>query len=69
MLVGQICTRTVEIAETNKLVACAAKRMHQRSMRSLVVVNDAGEPIGIVTNPDFLGQVLAESRSPADTQH
>ena len=67
MLAGQICTRVVDTAKPNESVSTAAKRMYQLTVRSLVVIDDAHQPIGIVTDRDFLGQVLAKGRSSMDT--
>jgi CBS domain-containing protein len=67
MSVGEICKRIVETAGLNDPVAVAAEKMRQRTVRSLVIVNDAREPIGIVTDRDLIGQVLAKGRNTADT--
>ena len=65
MSVGKICVREVDLADRNDAVWQAAERMHQRAVGALVVVNDAKEPIGVVTDRDLVERVLAERRDPS----
>ena len=65
MSVGKICIREVDLADRNEAVWQAAERMHQRAVGALVVVNDAKEPIGVVTDRDLVERVLAERRDPS----
>ena len=60
MSVGRICIREVDMASPGETVYMLAQRMHQRGVGSLVVVNDASEPIGIVTDRDLVARVLSE---------
>ena len=60
MSVGRICNREVDTARPVESVYVIAERMHQRAVGSLVVVNDASEPIGIVTDRDLVARVLAK---------
>jgi CBS domain-containing protein len=48
-------------------VWCAAERMHQRSVGTLVVVDEWQHPVGIVTDRDLVIQVLAEQKEPLET--
>jgi signal-transduction protein with cAMP-binding, CBS, and nucleotidyltransferase domain len=41
--------------------------MHQRAVGTLVVVNDAAQVVGIVTDRDLMSRVLARGRHPAAT--
>ena len=68
MSVGRICNREVDTARPAESVYVIAERMHQRAVGSLVVVNDASEPIGIVTDRDLVARVLAKGASPIETK-
>ena len=67
MSVARICTREVDVAAADESVWCAAERMHQRSVGTLVVVDEIQRPVGIVTDRDLLVRVLAERREPNET--
>jgi CBS domain-containing protein len=67
MTVGRICVREVDTAWPDEPVAVAAQRMHQRAVGTLVVVNDASEVVGIVTDRDFVSRVLAKGLNPLET--
>ncbi|MCB9361911.1 CBS domain-containing protein [Candidatus Woesearchaeota archaeon] len=59
---------------TDKVITCsksdtvlkAARKMADHSIGSLVVVNAAKKPVGIVTETDILRKVVAEDDSPAE---
>jgi signal-transduction protein with cAMP-binding, CBS, and nucleotidyltransferase domain len=42
--------------------------MHQRAVGTLVVVNNASQVVGIVTDRDLVSRVLARGRSPTETE-
>jgi signal-transduction protein with cAMP-binding, CBS, and nucleotidyltransferase domain len=42
--------------------------MHQRAVGTLVVVNDASQVVGIVTDRDLVSRVLAKGLSPTATE-
>jgi CBS domain-containing protein len=42
--------------------------MHQRAVGTLVVVNYAREPVGLITDRDLVERVLAKGRHPLETQ-
>ena len=67
MSVGRICVREVDLAEAGESVQVAASRMHSRKVGSLIVQNESGEPIGIVTDRDLAIRVLAEGLDPNET--
>jgi CBS domain-containing protein len=67
MSVGQICVREVDTAEPEESVAVVAQRMHQRAVGTLVVVNNASQVVGIVTDRDLVSRVLAAGRNPLET--
>jgi CBS domain-containing protein len=60
MSVGRICVREVDTARSEESVAVAAQRMHQRAVGTLVVVNDASQVVGIVTDRDLVSRLLAK---------
>jgi CBS domain-containing protein len=64
MSVGRLCVREVDTANPDESVAIAAERMHQRAVGTLVVVNDAQQVLGIVTDRDLVSRVLAPGRDP-----
>ena len=67
MCIGCMCVRDVDTAKANESVAMIAKRMHQRAVGTLIVVNEACQPIGIVTDRDLVTRVVAKSLDPIET--
>ena len=49
----------VETARGDESALAAAKRMHQHAVGSLVVVDEMGYPVGIVTDRDLVSKVMA----------
>jgi CBS domain-containing protein len=68
MTVLQVCRRDVDLVDLDESAWAAAERMRQRSVGSLVVLNDQNQPIGIVTNRDLVEKVLAPERSSRTTR-
>ncbi len=67
MNVEKICSRNVDRSEPGETVRVAAGRMRQRGVGSLVVVDEIGLPIGIVTDRDLAMRVVAEALDPGTT--
>jgi CBS domain-containing protein len=67
MSVASFYVRSVDLAKPNETAWQAAVRMRQRAVGSLVVVNEAKQPIGIVTDRDLMERVVAEARDPSST--
>ena len=67
MSVGQICQREVDLVEVGETVRVAAHRMGSRNVGSLVVVDRARRPIGVVTDRDLTLRVLARDFDPRET--
>lgn len=65
MSVGRICVRDVDLADEDEAVWQVAERMHQRAVGTLVILNDAKQPIGIITDRDLVERVLAQRRDPS----
>jgi signal-transduction protein with cAMP-binding, CBS, and nucleotidyltransferase domain len=67
MTVGRICCREVDVATSDESVQVAARRMHDRKVGTLVVIDDARHPIGIVTDRDLAVRIVATGRDAAMT--
>jgi CBS domain-containing membrane protein len=61
LLVKEVMTSDVITVTGDVLIADAARTMVDRKLGCLPVVDDAGEPIGIVTESDFVRLVLSDS--------
>jgi CBS domain-containing protein len=59
MSVARICPREVHLAETSESVVAAARRMLERRVGTLVIVDEAGQPIGLLTDRDLALRVVA----------
>jgi CBS domain-containing protein len=68
MSVGRICQRDVDLVDLDESAWAAAERMHQRSVGSLIVLNEDRQPVGIVTDRDLVINVLAHEREPRTTR-
>lgn len=67
MAVGRICTRDVDTAGASESVAEVARRLRERGVGSLIVVDREARPMGIVTDRDLVTRVLAVGRDPNAT--
>ena len=65
MSLADLAVREVDFAQPDETAWQAAVRMRQRAVGSLVVVNAAREPIGILTDRDLMERVLAERADPS----
>jgi CBS domain-containing protein len=68
MSVGRICLRDVDLAEAGESVLTAASRMRERQVGTLVIVNEAEQPVGLVTDRDLAMRVLAAGKDPERTK-
>lgn len=64
MSIGKACSRIVYTAEGNETVRAAAARMKEHNVGTLVVVDAANQPCGILTDRDLVLRVLVEERLP-----
>ena len=62
-----IGTRSVVTIEPEAPVAAVACKMNDRSVGSVVVLED-GKPIGIITDRDLVVRVLCKGRDPGSTK-
>lgn len=63
MTIEKICRREVDLADATEPVAEAAKRMRERNVGTLVVLDEKRHPIGILTDRDLTVRVLAEGKA------
>lgn len=68
MSVGRICTRSVSVASGSETVASAARRMAEREIGTLVVLDEGERPVGVLTDRDVTLRVVAVGRDPAATR-
>jgi CBS domain-containing protein len=67
MSVGRICTRYVDLADGEETTQAAAQRMHERKVGTLVILDRANQPVGILTDRDLVIRVLAQGKDPRQT--
>lgn len=67
MTIGRICQREVDLASADETVHAAAKRMRDRHVGTLIVINEDKVPVGLVTDRDLAIRTLADERDPATT--
>lgn len=67
MSIGRICIREVDVAGGDESALEAARRMRDRKVGTLVVVNDRNQPMGLVSDRDLALRVLAQERDPGRT--
>jgi len=67
MSAGRICSRDVDTANYDENVLDAARRMRDRQVGTVVVVDEM-RPVGIVTDRDLTVRVLAQGLSPEATR-
>jgi len=67
MPVGQICQHVVDQADAEETVREAARRMSQRAVGTLLIVNARKEPVGIITDRDIITRVIASGKDPRTT--
>jgi CBS domain-containing protein len=68
MSVGRICTRYVDLADADETVQAAARRMFERQVGTLVILDRANRPVGILTDRDLVLRVVAQGKDPRQTQ-
>ena len=67
MSCGSLCCSEVGLADLDDPVSSAATCMRQRDVGSLVILDAARKPIGILTDRDLVIRVLALGLDPAKT--
>jgi CBS domain-containing protein len=67
MSIGRICIRDVDTVGPRESVLDAARRMHERQVGTLVVVDDQAHPMGLVTDRDIVTRSVARDCQAART--
>lgn len=67
MSVGRICVREVNVASPEESVQVIARRMADRRVGTLIVLDDAKRPCGLLTDRDLVLRVLAAGEEPGTT--
>jgi CBS domain-containing protein len=67
MAAGELCRRDVDTANFDESALDAARRMRDRQVGTVVVV-DGGRPVGILTDRDLAVRVLAAGLDPQKTR-
>ncbi len=67
MQVAELCVRQVEVASPKETAAEAARRMRERGVGTLVVVDELSRPLGIVTDRDLMARCIADRNDPGRT--
>jgi len=68
MSIKSLMSGTPDLAEPQETAWEAAVRMRQRAVGSLVIVNDDGAAIGIITDRDLVERVMAAGKDPQVTR-
>jgi CBS domain-containing protein len=67
MSIAGICVRNVETAGPKQAVLDVARRMRDRRLGTVVVVDDQSRPMGIVSDRDVTVRLVAAGLDPART--
>lgn len=67
MSIGRICCREVFTATADERVLAAARRMAAERVGTLVVLDPARRPVGLVTDRDLVVRVLAAGKAAETT--
>jgi signal-transduction protein with cAMP-binding, CBS, and nucleotidyltransferase domain len=65
--IGELMTNKLQTIEGSSSVQEAAKKMRDKNVSSLVVVNSTNKPIGIITERDLVRKVCANDSSSRKT--
>ena len=66
MTVGRICVREVDLAEPDETAMVAGQRMGARNVGTLLVIDDARRPVGILTDRDLALRVVGAGLEPRE---
>jgi len=67
MTVGRICSREVDLVDTDESVQVAAERMNSRNVGTLIVLDEEKHPIGMITDRDLALRIVGKARDPIET--
>ncbi len=66
MQIREVMTESVVTAPPDAPVGAVAELMRERNVGSVVLVDDAGAPVGFITDRDLAVSVLADGRDASD---
>lgn len=64
MSIAQACNRNVIFIDENANINEVANMMREKHVGSIIVVDQAGKPIGIITDRDLVIEILAKDVPP-----
>lgn len=64
--VSEIMSRPVVTCRSDDVVTGVAGLMAEHNISSVVVIDDVGQPLGLITEKDLVGQILAHGLDPGD---
>lgn len=64
MSIAQTCNRNVIFIDANANISEVAEMMREKHVGSIIVVDQAGKPIGIITDRDLVIEILAKEVPP-----
>lgn len=67
MSIERFCRKQVATALATETVQAAAERITQQHVGALVIVDESGRPVGILTDRDIVCRVMNERRDPGTT--
>jgi CBS domain-containing protein len=67
MSIGRICIHDVDTAGPQESVRDVARRMRDRQVGTLIVVDDQARPMGLVTDRDIVTRLVAADRDASRT--
>jgi CBS domain-containing protein len=67
MSIAQIYVRNVETCKPGNSVVEAARRMHDRKVGTVVIVDEEGKPMGLLSDRDVVTRLVAVGGDPAHT--
>ena len=68
MSVGSICTRSIDLADAEETIHAAAYRLRARKVGTLVILDRANRPVGILTDRDLVVRAVAQGKDPGQTR-
>jgi len=68
MSVGRICVREIDLAAAEESALVAGRRMAERQVGTLIVLDEAKRPIGLITDRDLVLSVLVAGKDPQNTR-
>lgn len=67
MSLERFCRKEVVTSESGEMVTATARKMREKHVGAVVIVDGAGRPRGILTDRDIACRVVAEGLDPART--